>query len=63
MKKYYSIALIPIVLALAFFIFTKAFELIRQPSDYDVFYGVMLLCIVFFIIIKAGFYVSKNWKN
>lgn len=63
MKKYYALALIPIVLALAFFVFSKAFELLRQPSDYDVFYGVMLLCIIFFIIIKAGIYVSKNWND
>ncbi len=63
MKKYYAFALVPIVLALAFFIFSKAFELLRQPSDYDVFYGVMLLCIIIFIIIKAGIYVSKNWND
>ncbi|SFJ68406.1 hypothetical protein [Myroides guanonis] len=63
MKKYYAFALVPIVLALAFFVFSKAFELLRQPSDYDVFYGVMLLCIIIFIIIKAGIYVSKNWND
>ena len=63
MKKYYAFALVPIVLALTFFIFSKAFELLRQPSDYDVFYGVMLLCIIIFIIIKAGIYVSKNWND
>ena len=63
MKKYYAFALVPVVLALAFFVFSKAFELLRQPSDYDVFYGVMLLCIIIFIIIKAGIYVSKNWND
>lgn len=63
MKKYYTLALVPIVLALAFFVFSKAFELIRQPSDQDVVYGVLLLCIIIFIIIKAGIYVSKNWNN
>lgn len=63
MKKYYVLALVPLVIALAFFVLSKAFELLRQPSDYDVFYGVMLLCIIIFIIIKAGIYVSKNWND
>lgn len=62
-KKIYLLALIPIVLAFAFFMVTKAFELLRQPSDGEVFYGVLLLCIIFFILIKIGAYVAKNWKK
>ena len=61
MKKYYWLALIPVLLLVYFWLFSKAFTLISAPSDLSVVAGVVLLAACIFTILKLIFYVGRKF--
>lgn len=47
----YYIATVPLILLIYVVAFTKAFELMRTPSDLSVFGGIALLCLIMITLI------------
>ena len=61
MKKYYLLALMPVVLAAYFWLFSTAFGLLSAASDLSVVGGVALIAVCIFTIIKLVFYVRRKF--
>lgn len=59
-RKIYAIAAIPLGIALLFWLFTFAFDLISAASDTLVILGLLLASAGLFILLKLIQYVLKN---
>ena len=63
MKKYYLLALLPMVLLAYLWLFSEAFELLRAASNISVVLGVLLIAFCMFSIIKLVFYVKGKFNG
>lgn len=63
MKKYYFLALLPLVLLAYLWLFSEAFALLSAASNISVVLGVLLIALCVLSIIKLVFYVKGKFNG
>ncbi|WP_028295228.1 hypothetical protein [Olivibacter sitiensis] len=58
-KKYFALALAPLLVALYFVAFTEAFSLLRAQSDFKVFLGVLVIALIIGLSVVLWFNVKR----
>ena len=59
-KRILAVVVIPLALAILFWVFTTAFDLISAPSDSSLIVGILLACAGLFVLFKLVQFILKT---